>query len=355
MAARARRIATERKFNAKLLNAAADGNDAVVASSLWDERVDVNGRDDAGCSAIFAAAGHGHDSIVAKFIDCEKVDLNNADNDGHTPLFAAVAQGHDSIVAKFIECLRVDLNAADKEFTPIIAAAGRGFDSIVDKLAEAGAILSSNRSEVSLHGAVDFGDASPAEKAAVLAVLKKHGVTSSSVPIGFQSKCYFSDGVGRLYKRNVTEQIWINRKELLLCLNYIFNWSVANQIDEQVHRTLPSDLSNVGHFAAHCFFDVGGGELGNGIGRLIMQYYGGFDASKSPFALRGRPEYGKLPDNAQRCCNCLEEKESKALRACASCDRVCYCGKECQKADWKRHKGSCKLWSEEKKKKARGT
>jgi hypothetical protein len=44
-------------------------------------------------------------------------------------------------------------------------------------------------------------------------------------------------------------------------------------------------------------------------------------------------------------------KESKALRSCASCGVVSYCGKECQKADWKRHKERCKIWTEEKKKK----
>jgi hypothetical protein len=326
MAARERRIAREgNKFNAKLYNAACAGNDAVAASSLRDERIDVNGRDDDGCSAIFSAVVHGHVSIVAKFIDCERVDLNAATNKGATPLFAAAVQGHGSIVAKFIECQRVDLNAADsKEFTPIMMAAAKDNHSVVDQLAEAGAILSINHSVYSLHDAVYYDEASPEKIAAGFAVLKKHGVTSDNVPVGFQSKYYFQDGQGRLYKRNVTEQIWINRKDLLLCLNYTFNWSVANQIDEQVHRTLPSDLIGAGHFVAHCFFDVGGGELGNGIARLIMQYYGGFDASKSPFALRGRPEYGKLPDNAHRCCNCLEEKESKALRACASCDRVCF-------------------------------
>jgi hypothetical protein len=46
-----------------------------------------------------------------------------------------------------------------------------------------------------------------------------------------------------------------------------------------------------------------------------------------------------------------ESKESKALKSCASCGRARYCGKGCQVADWKRHKKSCKVWSEEKKKK----
>jgi hypothetical protein len=134
-----------------------------------------------------------------------------------------------------------------------------------------------------------------------------------------------------------------------LCLNYTFNWSVENQIEEQVYRTLPSDLTGVGHFVAHCFFDVGGGKLGNGIGRLIMQYYGGFDDSKSPFALRGPPEFGKCPDNTQCCSDCRETRVRKSLLDCASCGRVRYCSRDCQKIDRKRHKVKCKIWTEEKK------
>jgi hypothetical protein len=55
--------------------------------------------------------------------------------------------------------------------------------------------------------------------------------------------------------------------------------------------------------------------------------------SKSPFALRGKVEFGKLPDNAHRCSNCLVKKEIKALLSCASCGGVRYRGKECQKTD----------------------
>jgi hypothetical protein len=80
---------------------------------------------------------------------------------------------------------------------------------------------------------------------------------------------------------------------------------------------------------------------------------GGFDGSKSNFALRGKLEYGKGADNAQRCTNCQQtKKETKvaaALRACASCDGARYCGKDCHKAYWKRHKESCKIRVEEKK------
>jgi hypothetical protein len=55
MAARARRIAREGSI--KLYNAARDGNDGVVVSSIRDARVDLNATNDDGQSAIYAAAG----------------------------------------------------------------------------------------------------------------------------------------------------------------------------------------------------------------------------------------------------------------------------------------------------------
>jgi ankyrin repeat protein len=342
-----------------MMIAANKGHGSIVAQFIASERTDVNAAPESGTTAIMTAADHSHDSIVAQFIACERVNVNAADNEGNTAVVAASVNDNESIVRLLVACERVDINVSSaRGVTAIVNAAWCGNSTIVDFLAEAGAILSvdSRLRQFSLHGMVAFSTspASPLQKIKVYDALKKHGIISSNVPLGFQSKYYFQDGRGEFYMRNVKYQRWINRKDLFLCLHHTYNWSVENQVEEEVHRTLPPDLSKVGHFVASCFFDVAGGNYGNGIVRLIVQYYGGFDASKSQFALRGTPKYGKLPDNAHRCSNCLEKKESKALRACSSCGVVRYCGKECQKIDWKRHKASCKLWSEEKKKKGGG-
>jgi hypothetical protein len=107
-----------------------------------------------------------------------------------------------------------------------------------------------------------------------------------------------------------------------------------------------------------CWFDCAGGgknndiiadTLGNGVGCLVMQYYGGFDTSKSPFTLRGKPEYGKLPDNTPRW---GWKKASKPLSRVALAAKGLFViagGWACQKADLKRHKCNCKIWSEGKK------
>jgi hypothetical protein len=48
-------------------------------------------------------------------------------------------------------------------------------------------------------------------------------------------------------------------------------------------------------------------------------------------------------DGVDGCQNCGKEaaKEGGALKACAKCQKVKYCGRDCQRADWKRHKGEC--------------
>jgi ankyrin repeat protein len=348
----------------RLLNAltiaATKGNESIVCILINCDRLDVNSADMLKQTALIIAAYDGFEAIACKLIECERVDVNAASLNKQTAIYMAASCGHVSIVAKLIECDRVDLDAPDEIFfSPIMMAANKGFDAVVDMLAEAGAILSSDHSQYSLHGMISVGKASLEQKASVHVVLKKHGVINDNVPSNFQSKYYFEDGEGEIYIRNVKYQRWLNRRTLLLALYRTYKWSLDNQVLTDARRTLPPDLSGVGKFICQCWFDVAGGgkyesetsdTLGNGIGRLIMQFYGGFDTSKNHFALRGKPEYGKLPDNAARCSNCIEKMECKALNFCASCGVVRYCSKVCQKADWKRHKRNCKIWAEEKKK-----
>jgi hypothetical protein len=52
-------------------------------------------------------------------------------------------------------------------------------------------------------------------------------------------------------------------------------------------------------------------------------------------------------DEAKTCDVCGKEGE---LHKCGGCGRTRYCGKDCQKSDWKNHKAECKRTSEEYKK-----
>jgi hypothetical protein len=260
---------------------------------------------------------------------------------GEYPLMRAARwKGMEVAIERIVRAWPGAVNAQDRKDggTALIRAAVNGSADNVHTLATMGTDLSI----VASQGLTVFNvnkispGSTPAQKAAIVKVLAKHGVTSASIPRHYQSPLYFSS---IYYASNVRTQRWMNRKELLLCLHHVFNWSVENQIEAQVHRTLPSALSGVGRFVAHCFFDVAGGELGNGIARLITEFYGGFDESKSPHALIGVPSYGNVADTVARCSWCIQQPIKNGLLKC--CGSTRYCSKPCQKAHFQSHKISC--------------
>jgi MYND finger len=55
--------------------------------------------------------------------------------------------------------------------------------------------------------------------------------------------------------------------------------------------------------------------------------------------MRGTPLVGTGPVDPKSCAVCTSTRDPKK---CARCGEIYYCGKECQKADWKRHKGECR-------------
>ena len=127
----------------------------------------------------------------------------------------------------------------------------------------------------------------------------------------------------------------------------LYSWSQQNQDESDALRTLPgmkTNLSSVGRFIARCWMHVDAGSFDNGISRLITQYYGGFESSKSPHALIGKTEFGKKWDGSTRCSNCIKvckvNDDGRNYLKC--CGRVGYCSKDCQKADFKsRQKETC--------------
>jgi hypothetical protein len=183
---------------------------------------------------------------------------------------------------------------------------------------------------------------SPEEKTAVFKVLAEHGVTSRNIPRGFQSPLYFRS---IYYQDNVRTQRWINRSPLILSANRLYNWSIENQIEAQVHRTLPADLSSAGYLVSHCFFDIGGGRPDNGIARLITQFYGGFNEgkAKNPIALIGMPVFGKNTLTLPRCSYCDKEYcEASGGGVELCCKSVYYCRHgDCKKLHLPQHEALC--------------
>jgi ankyrin repeat protein len=74
-------------------------------------------------------------------------------------------------------------------------------------------------------------------------------------------------------KKYLNDTDWLKRKELLCCLTHIFNWSLVNQDETERLRTWPADLSEEGKLICRAWFDVAGGYIDNGIGRLILSFY----------------------------------------------------------------------------------
>jgi hypothetical protein len=58
------------------------------------------------------------------------------------------------------------------------------------------------------------------------------------------------------------------------------------------------------------------------------------EAISEMFEMNGLEDVVQVPS----CSNCREE----ASQRCSRCQKVWYCGRECQVGDWKRHKTSCK-------------
>jgi hypothetical protein len=55
------------------------------------------------------------------------------------------------------------------------------------------------------------------------------------------------------------------------------------------------------------------------------------------------PEKEVKGDGVSGCRNCGKGRSKKGgdLKACAKCLKIKYCGRACQRADWKRHKKEC--------------
>jgi hypothetical protein len=122
-----------------------------------------------------------------------------------------------------------------------------------------------------------YGEDETCKLPATYSALADHGVTSINIAPGYQSPLYFESPY---YAANLIEQRWIARRTLILSLDRVFNWSLANQIESEFYMTLPSDLSSIGRFLAHCWLHVDASGVDNGIARLLMQFAFGFNSDR---------------------------------------------------------------------------
>jgi len=51
-----------------------------------------------------------------------------------------------------------------------------------------------------------------------------------------------------------------------------------------------------------------------------------------------------IPDGSCAGCGAGTGRDGEALLRCSGCKRKQYCGRECQKQHWKKHKSHCPAW-----------
>jgi hypothetical protein len=168
-------------------------------------------------------------------------------------------------------------------------------------------------------------------------VLAEHGVTSRVIPLHYQSPLYCES---EYYQVNLRTQRWLARSSLFLCIARVYNWSLANQVESEVRRTLPDDMSGLARFLSHCCLHVDGSAVDNGIARHIITYFGGFDDRAGKMI--GMPAYGKNDYSLPRCEFCDKEysEVNGGLKHCCGNVYYCYC-RACRRRDLRNHEASC--------------
>jgi hypothetical protein len=119
----------------------------------------------------------------------------------------------------------------------------------------------------------------PTKKAAVLRVFKKHGVTGSEIPKGFQSPLYFKSVY---YAALVKQARWKRRGVTFMCMNFIHK-----KFEQKGEKALKKLKNKDGLFFFKCFTQIEK-EVGaaNRVGKLILCFAAGVASDE---VLRGVP------------------------------------------------------------------
>lgn len=100
--------------------------------------LDLNGRDEQGCTALLLASSEGHLTVVEALIDAG-ASVTMAAVDGETALHAAARMGHDLVVQRLAQA-GADVNARDEDgSTPLHIAAWNAQAPTIERLLGLGA------------------------------------------------------------------------------------------------------------------------------------------------------------------------------------------------------------------------
>ncbi|KAI9776082.1 MAG: hypothetical protein M1839_000595 [Geoglossum umbratile] len=132
------------RYDKELINAASQGQEAVV-QQLLEKGTDVNADDNKyGRTALHMAAVKGHEAVARQLLE-KGADVNAKDNkDGRTALHMAADKGHETVARLLLE-RGADVNAKENKYGPtaLHMAADKGHEAVVRLLLEKGANVNS--------------------------------------------------------------------------------------------------------------------------------------------------------------------------------------------------------------------
>ena len=112
--------------------AAAYGNQEAVEFLIEQHDVEVDQRDDMGCSSLLRAVMNKQEKIVKLLLKRGDVDVNLMDIDNWTPLHFAVSGDHEGCVRLLLERSDIDVNLMSKnDWNPLYMAVCRGCEGCV--------------------------------------------------------------------------------------------------------------------------------------------------------------------------------------------------------------------------------
>jgi len=121
-----------RDNNFKLLNAVAKGHNNVVQELLQGEGVDVNARNEKGCTPLYLASALGNTKVVKMLLE-HNAKINMAWR-GVTPLHVACQEGRTAVIKLLLQHKASTNVVTEEQFTPLHVACEGGHSPAVNLL-----------------------------------------------------------------------------------------------------------------------------------------------------------------------------------------------------------------------------
>jgi ankyrin repeat protein len=213
--------------------------------------------------------------IISLPIEKLREEARERDEDGIIPLHCAAS---NVLPLRLVQRLQLAypaaVNARDKwDQTPLMEAVRQREVGNVDLLLEMGSCVSLrddtalNAFDLTAEGKAFDGEEDEEKRVAIIAVFKKHGVTSSTIAANYHSPLYFTS---IYFKRRVAHANWAKHGMTLMCMEVI---------DVKYRKRGEAALSYLtkgarNFFKAFALVDGTDG-LGNPFARIILTYLGG--------------------------------------------------------------------------------